>query len=508
LYALTDRFQACDEVLKSVEVYLTNFQADLGTVSAEIETLQTRSTVMNTKLENRKVVEKLLGPSVEDISLSPGLVRKISEGAIDEGWVKALQELEKKTKAVEAKTKHEGKIKAIEDLAPILTNLTNRAVERIRDHMVAQIKALRSPNINAQIIQQDRFLKYKDLYAFLARHQPQLSEEICQAYINTMRWYYLMNFTRYRDSLQGLKLHIIYNTEVLGHLDDTRSGPLGKAKPPTAMHDPFSLGRRTDSLTSTSHMALPSYIAEEDKQTHHIEIPFRSFNRALIDNAAEEYMFLTSFFSPSQSYYAISRTFSSIFSPTFQLGNDFTKHLIEPTADALGVLLCVRLNQHCAFELQRRKVPTCEGYINGTNMLLWPRFQKLMDAHSTSLKTLTASLPGRPAAGSILTSSPAAAQSTAPHPLTQQFANFIAGILTLSSEAGDDEPVSNSLGRLRQEFEAFLNKMSKGIADKGKRERFQANNWSLVGTVLEGCEGRLAEDMRAHFDGLREAASG
>ena len=28
---------ACDEVLKSVETYLTNFQADLGAVSAEIE---------------------------------------------------------------------------------------------------------------------------------------------------------------------------------------------------------------------------------------------------------------------------------------------------------------------------------------------------------------------------------------------------------------------------------------------------------------------------------------
>ena len=52
---------ACDKVLDSVETYLKGFQADLGTVSAEIETLQNRSTEMNTRLENRKVVEKLLG---------------------------------------------------------------------------------------------------------------------------------------------------------------------------------------------------------------------------------------------------------------------------------------------------------------------------------------------------------------------------------------------------------------------------------------------------------------
>src|SRR3954469_12759153 len=59
---------ACDEVLKSVETYLTNFQTDLAAVSAEIESLQNRSIALNTKLQNRKVVEKLLGPAVEDIS--------------------------------------------------------------------------------------------------------------------------------------------------------------------------------------------------------------------------------------------------------------------------------------------------------------------------------------------------------------------------------------------------------------------------------------------------------
>ena len=66
---------ACDEVLKSVETYLTNFQSDLEAVSAEIESLQNRSIALNTKLENRKTVEKLLGPAVEDISLSPAVVR-------------------------------------------------------------------------------------------------------------------------------------------------------------------------------------------------------------------------------------------------------------------------------------------------------------------------------------------------------------------------------------------------------------------------------------------------
>jgi hypothetical protein len=77
--------------------------------------------------------------------------------------------------------------------------------------------------------------------------------------------------------------------------------------------------------------------------------------------------------------------------------------------------------------------------------------------------------------------------------------------LALSSEAGDDEPVSVSVGRLRSEYEAYLTKLSKGISDTRKRERFLCNNYSLVCTILADVEGKLGEDMRHHFEKLRDA---
>lgn len=81
---------------------------------------------MNTKLENRRVVEKLLGPSVEDLSLSPAVVKTISEGPIDESWVKALGDLEKRTKLIESRQQDQQKLKALDDLKPLLENLNNR----------------------------------------------------------------------------------------------------------------------------------------------------------------------------------------------------------------------------------------------------------------------------------------------------------------------------------------------------------------------------------------------
>ena len=89
-------------------------------------------------------------------------------------------------------------------------------MERIRDYLVSQVRALRSPNINAQIIQQQRLVKYKDLYSYLSRAHSTLASEITQAYVNTMRWYYLSHFTRYHQALAKIKLYPSDRNEVLG----------------------------------------------------------------------------------------------------------------------------------------------------------------------------------------------------------------------------------------------------------------------------------------------------
>lgn len=114
--------KACDEVLKSVESYLSSFQADLASVSEEIESLQTRSASLNTKLENRIVVESHLGPAVEELSVPPVIVRKITEGLIDGDFETGLGEIEKRTTRAAAKSK-ETSVRAHKDIQVLLQNL-------------------------------------------------------------------------------------------------------------------------------------------------------------------------------------------------------------------------------------------------------------------------------------------------------------------------------------------------------------------------------------------------
>lgn len=118
-------------MLKSVESYLSDFQTELGIVSAEIETLQTRSVQLNAKLENRRNVERLLGPAVEDISLSPNAIRTITDGLIDEKWVKALNEIEARSISIEKSTGTS--LKAVDDVKPLLVDLKNKVGLALRD---------------------------------------------------------------------------------------------------------------------------------------------------------------------------------------------------------------------------------------------------------------------------------------------------------------------------------------------------------------------------------------
>ena len=57
------------------------------------------------------------------------------------------------------------------------------------------------------------------------------------------------------------------------------------------------------------------------------------------------------------------------------------------------------------------------------------------------------------------------------------------------------------------EFEAFLDKAAKSLA-QGRKERFLANNASLILTIIAetGGNGGLAGEMRSRFEELRDGS--
>lgn len=235
-----------------------------------------------------------------------------------------------------------------------------------------------------------------------------------------------------------------------------------------------------------------------------METPYRSLNLALVDNATIEYQFLTGFFSRPND--RTIEMFNEVFeSATLAQAHRFTKSLVSDSYDAYGVLILIRLVKKLEFELQHRKIPVLEGYFNLELINLWPKLQSIMDGHCESLRRAAT----RSSSYSMANSSSSGGNvpnSSAAHVTTQHFASFLAGVLTLCPD--DDsatEPVSNSLMRLRNDFESFLTKVSNAIGDQTARERFLKHNYTLVSTILSDITGKLAEAQQEHFNLLTDA---
>jgi len=227
-----------------VETFLSAFQADLGSVSSQIEFLQARSMSLSTKATNRKELEAHLGPIVDDIVLSPALIHRISEGEINDAWVKALIEFDSKFTPLHELEKRG--IKAVGDVKPQFELLRTRALIRIRDFLVDRIRSLRVPNSNIQVIQQTTMLRYRALFHFMLEHHSQLANEIKQAYMNTMRWYYSHHFDRFRRTLEKVRLES--RVEMIGNDEARRGGLFSMSRGTLPMNDPFHLGDRVEIL--------------------------------------------------------------------------------------------------------------------------------------------------------------------------------------------------------------------------------------------------------------------
>lgn len=528
---LRREIKSSDHILDSLQTYLMSFQEGLNTLSADMETLETRSRSLNQKLIICQLAEKKLAPVVEALIIPPAIVRQISDGEISLQWLSALKYISQRQNELSVMLKERGEFVAIEAAEQQLKFVSRKAVERIRDFIGTKIKSLRVFGVNSQAVQKD-LLSFRDLYTFLKLHHSSLANDILQAYVNTMSWYYSSYFQRYVKALEKVNIHRYHRNVLLGSDEGNKRGLLfsrSTQREKTSMQaltDSLSLRNRANIITSDDPSVLLAQVAEISSTgnstssiAYYMETSFRSLNLALLDNATVEYQFLQDFFRLKAGD-QVNKIFDSIFEKTFAVGQDFTStFLTDDSYDAYGILICIRLCRKLEFELQHRRVPVMENYLNLQLINLWPKFQSVMDAHceslhrSSSRSSLHSFISDSSVAGSGIAGSGLGSAALVPHPLTQAFSSFLAGILTLcENEDSKSEPVARSVLRLRNEFESVLTKLSTATFDsagKGqgtsKQEKFLYNNYFLVSTILSDLSGPLAEQEKDHFRLLTDA---
>ena len=537
LVSKEEKLRTSTEVLiPNLKTYFVDFHNNLNALTKDLDFVKGKSSELSSLLKSNSSRLKDISPIVNDLIISPEVIDQVLRGKIDHKWLDCIDYLNDKQEIYHKYLEETDKEKPqdFDHLNEVLQILKAVCVERSKKFIVIRIKRLRDGHpVPAQRIQEE-LLQVKEIYQMIHKTKPELALGLREAYLNTMKWYYKTYFSRYIRSLTILQYVQIDSNFGLGHgLSNTSvSGSYANylfsggrslfASQVTSrnditddtINDYFQISKRLDLITQEDKTVMVSQIAENNPVANYLEVGFKNLNLAILDNCTAEFLFLNEFFRlPTDEGDGIRKLLLEVFQPTFDNALEFTHHLIDNTYDIFGVLISIRVAHRLQFEAQSRQTPCIDDYLDGQLILLWPKFQKLVDFQCEQLRSVAITTNTAHIRGSENHLDPL----VTPHELTVQFSKFLLSLLKLSlthKELLDErsEPLFNSINRIRDDFETIMTKCSK----KSKNaEKFLTTNYmylynSLQQSFLKSDSEReplILSETKVHLSQLIEAYS-
>jgi hypothetical protein len=154
---------------------------------------------------------------------------------------------------------------ALRTTGPELERLRLKASEKIRDFLLKKIDSLKEPNTNIALIQQNVFLKYKELFWFLMERFEEVGIEVHQNYISTVSTYFSSQFDKYIKSLARFLVGHVDKADLIGSEERKAGGIFAKAVVKEA-NQIYGLGNRVQVLTALDAGIIVPHHAEEQNQ--------------------------------------------------------------------------------------------------------------------------------------------------------------------------------------------------------------------------------------------------
>ncbi|PIA59635.1 hypothetical protein AQUCO_00400494v1 [Aquilegia coerulea] len=478
LVSLHDQIQDCDSILSQVETLLGAFQAEIGSISSEIKSLQENSMDMGLKLKNRMVAELNLARFVEDIIVPPRMVDIIFDKEVNEEYMRTLEILSRKLKFVEVDPMVRSS-KAVKGVQPELERLRHKAVSKILEFVVQKLYSLRKPKTNIQILQQSVLLKYKYVILFLKEHDEEVYTEVRGAYIDTMNKVLSAHFRAYIHALEKLQMDIATSSDLIG-VDARVTGLFPRGREPLKNRSSvFALGERMSILKEIEQPALIPHIAEASSLRFPYEVIFRSLHKLLMDTATSEYLFCADVFGEECIFY-------DIFAGPFSVIDEHFNSILSNSFDVIGLMLMIHITHQHQVIMSGRRIPCLDSYLDKINISLWPRFKMVFDMHLNSLRTANVRTLWE--------------DDVHPHYVMRRYAEFTASLIHLNVEYGDGQLELN-MERLRMAADDLLTRLSQMFQSPKLRMAFLINNYDMTISVLKeaGTEGGRTQ---LHFEEL------
>jgi hypothetical protein len=192
--ALFEQICGCEGVLNTMQGLLQGFQDNLGGISDEIRSLQEESLGLSVKMQNRKTLNGKIKAFLARVAVSEGLIQRICEGEVNEGWLRDLRALSEKIEFISGAyklgsalpTRAEGlplpalpvdelgagaysdslselsvspfETPAGRDAVPQVQKLQAKAVQRVREFLSRQIGEVIRPQLKVNMQKQQEYV--------------------------------------------------------------------------------------------------------------------------------------------------------------------------------------------------------------------------------------------------------------------------------------------------------------------------------------------------------------
>ncbi|OAY74614.1 Vacuolar protein sorting-associated protein 52 A [Ananas comosus] len=378
LVLLHGQFHDCEIILSQIGSLLGGFQVEIGSISAEIKSLQEKSMEMGMKLKNRKLVELKLAKFIEEIIAPPSLVTAIIDGEVNEEYLRHLEVLSKKLKFVGIDYMLNAS-EVFQDVQQEMDRLRQTAVAKVFDFIIEKIYSLRKPKTNIQMLQQNSLLKYRYLILFLKEHGKEKYPDILAAYIDTMNKVLSVHFFVYIEALERLQMNMATPNDLFGS-DSKSLGVLLRVQEHSQKRSSiFALGERINILKEVDQPALVPHISEANALRYPYEALFRSLHKLLIDTSCSEYLFLEAFFGEASLLY-------EIFAGAFTVIDEHLKLVLPNCYDAICLMLMICITRKHQVIMSRRRIPCLDSYFDKPHGLDERQVQMDLGSHFKSTR--------------------------------------------------------------------------------------------------------------------------
>ncbi|KAI0663307.1 Vps52-domain-containing protein [Cubamyces menziesii] len=383
---LHDQVQTSVNLLDSLEDFLSTFQKDLSAVSGQIANLQDRSKDIDNRLKSRRRIEKPLSNLLVDLCIPPALATLILDTRVDENWIPAITEFERKLDTLKVRVR----VKAARDLSEVAEGLRIVAATKLRTFFLALLEPVKtSMTTNLQVIQSTaRTAEKAENITSGAGESP--DPEVDPTRLSYARvdgpgvvMAYMADDKNHKEPLEALV------RSALLVLMDNATAEYSFISTFFA-HEPRSNMHSKDSSGSVMSPPLLSPTNGEFEETR--SNPGSDFGGESVA-PRRRLTSITSVMSagaqePSakEEQAALNALWKQVMDPVLDYCQTFIQNAIDPPPPVVPLLTIIRLTEDVVAEVQRRNCSPLETYIFTLRLKMWPVFQKLMGEHIDALK--------------------------------------------------------------------------------------------------------------------------